>query len=129
MFERTLYATEIVENTISEEMRIKRSKQINEQYPDYVPIFIKYYDNDGIYRNIIHKDIPYMKLLFIIRQKRNILPTMALMSLIEKERNPDTGKISVVQVPTNQTVGEIAENYLHSDGFMYINICTESVFG
>jgi hypothetical protein len=54
---------------------------------------------------------------------------MALMSLIEKERNPDTGKISVVQVPTNQTVGEIAENYLHSDGFMYINICTESVFG
>lgn len=129
MFERALSATEIVENTISEESRIQRSRQIGEEYPDYVPVFVKYYDCDGIYRNILHKDIPYMKLLFIIRQKRKISPTMGLMSLVEKERNPETGKIQAFQVPTNQTIGQIAENYLHSDGFMYINICVESVFG
>lgn len=51
------------------------------------------------------------------------------MSLIELEREYDTGNIQCLQVPTNQTIGELAMRFLHSDGFMYINITQENVFG
>lgn len=124
-----LTATEIVENTISMENRIKRREQFKKEYPNYVPVFIKYYDSDCIFRNILHKDIPFTKLLFIIRQKRRIKPSIGLMSLIELEREYDTGNIQCLQVPTNQTIGELAMRFLHSDGFMYINITQENVFG
>lgn len=126
---RSLTATEIVENTVSEAHRKKRSEQMKEEYPNYVPVFIKYWDSDNIYRNIIHHDVPFLKLLFIIRQKRKISPTLGLMSLIEKDRDPKTGDISTLQVPTTQNMGQISEKYLHSDGFLYLNVCTENVFG
>lgn len=129
MFSRTLTATEIVENTISINNRMSRMEHFKIEYPDYIPVFIKYYDSDSIFKNILHKDIPYVKLLFIIRRRRRIKSGTALMSLVEKERDEQTGNIECAQVPTNMTIGEIAEKYLHKDGFMYINICTENVFG
>lgn len=129
MFKRILSTTEIVENTIDESCRIARGNQINNEYPDYVPVFVKYYDSDSIFRNILQKDIPFIKFLFIIRKKRRISPSIGLMSLVEKERDAETGKVGVFQVPTNMTIGKIAEKYIHKDGFLYINISTESVFG
>lgn len=125
----TLTATEIVENSISIESRMKRKTQFKTEYPDYVPVFIKYYDSDIIFRNILHNDIVYTRLLFIIRQRRSISPTMGLMSLIEYDRNKETGKIRSVQVPSSKTMGELARDYLHDDGFLYINITIENVFG
>lgn len=127
--QNTLTATEIVENTISVEKRKMRREQFKVEYPDYVPVFIKYYDSDSIFRNILHKDLPFMKLLFIVRQRRMICPTLGLMSLIELERDEETGRVNCIQIPSSQTIGALAESFLHRDGFMYISITTESVFG
>lgn len=124
-----LTATEIVENTISVESRMRRRDQFKKEYPEYVPVFIKYYDSDSIFRNILHKDIPYTKLLFIIRQKRKIRPTVGLMSLVELERDMDTGIVRAMQVPTNHNMGELSRMFSHSDGFLYLNITQENVFG
>jgi hypothetical protein len=122
----TLTATEIVEKSISIENRYRRKKKFTEEYPDYIPVFIKYYDSDSIFTNILHKDIPFMRLLFIVRKKRSISPSTGIMTLIEYE---DAGEIRSVQVPAGKTIGEISHDYLHNDGFLYLNIMTENVFG
>lgn len=129
MFSQLLYATEIVENTISKKDRCRRSQTMSREFPSFVPLFIKYYDSDIIHRNLVGKEIVFSKLLYTIRKKRNILPTTAIMSLIEKERDDTTGKISTIIVPSTETVGDIAERYKHSDGFLYISVCCENVFG
>ena len=54
---------------------------------------------------------------------------MALMSLIECERDKVSGQFKSFQVPFSKTIGELALDYLHDDGFLYINVMTENVFG
>ena len=124
-----LSTTDMIENTISMENRTIRSKQFKKDYPGYIPCFIRYYDSPCIYRNIIHGDVHFTKFLCIIRKKRNINATTGLMSLIEKERDVTNGRVSSFQVPCNLTIKELADRYLHADGFLYISIMVENVFG
>lgn len=125
----SLSTTEIVENTISMEYRIERKDRFMQDYPDYIPVFIKYYDSDSIYRNILHRDIQFMKLIYVVRERRKISPTIALMTLIERERDIETNEISCINAPGCSTIGEIANKFMHKDGFLYLNVTTENVFG
>lgn len=121
--------TEIVENTIGLHKSRRNSEKVKEKYTDHVPIYVKYYDNDRIYLYLPHRTIPFMDFMYIIRKRRSIGPETQLVLLIECERDPKSGRVGAVQATMSQTMGELADQYMHEDGFLYVNVATESTFG
>lgn len=123
----TLSTTEIVEKNTSLDDRLKRKNKFEVEYPEFVPVFVKHYDSDVIHRNILHRDIPFTKFLYLIRSKKQIPSTVGLMSLVEVQKEDNS--ISYIQVQSSMTIGELGSKYLHEDGFLYLNITIENIFG
>lgn len=117
--------TELVERTIPLSKRLHRSKYFKEHYAGSVPVYIQYGNTGVLHRYIVPGENNFGHLLVAFRRKTVLKPSEALMSLIEVPGD----EIKSVQATTNSTMNELAERHLHPDGFLYVNIVAENVFG
>ena len=101
--------------------RKDEGKFLKQKYPNHQPCFIRY--KGKISRHLLPKEQLYSFLLFTIRKSRQINPTIAVMSLIE------TTDGTTIAPSGASTIGDLADKYMHDDGFCYIEFVNENVFG
>lgn len=128
---KSITTKELVENTVPLEKRIHRSNYFKTEYPNSVPIFVQYHTRQSIHRYVVPRDNNFGHLLIAFRRKLSLRSSVGIISLVEKEQLGDRGdkRIACFQVSTSTSIGELADKFLHDDGFLYINITTENVFG
>lgn len=101
--------------------REDEAKFLKRKYPHHQPCFVRY--KGKISRHLLPNEQLYSFLLFTIRKSRQINPTVAVMSLIEKSDGTSIAPSGA------STIGELADKYKHNDGFCYIEFVNENVFG
>lgn len=128
---KSITTTELVESTIPLEKRLHRSKYFMEEYPECVPIFVQYDADQTLHRYVVPKDNNFGHLLIAFRRKLTLKSSIGLMSLVEKVKvvDNDKPKIDCFQVSSSSTIRDLADKYIHDDGFLYVNVTTENVFG
>lgn len=118
-----LTTTELVERTVPLSKRRQRVEYFSKEYPESVPIFLQYTENQELHRYVVPKDNHFGHLLVAFRRKFQLKSTYGLMCLIEN----DEGK--TYQISTSSSIRSLADKYLHNDGFLYITVTKENVFG
>jgi hypothetical protein len=124
---RNTSAITLVEDNVSYEKRLHRSRFFKTEYPDSVPIFLKYGEARVIHRYIIPRDNNFGHLLVAFRRKLTLKSTSGLISMVEKVC--EDGDVHSFQVSISSTIGKLEHDYVHKDGFLYIHITIENVFG
>jgi hypothetical protein len=123
----TCTTTKLVEANVSLEKRRESARFFkNGEYPNSVPVFVQY--KGVIHRYIVPIDNNFGHLLMAFRHKLSLKSTVGLISLVEKPPNM-MGIVKSYQVSLSMTMGLLAIEYLHEDGFLYVNITPEHVFG
>lgn len=114
--------TSLVERTVSDEKRHRTRDHFKREKPDFTPVFVKSEKSDKLYRYILHNNTRFSHLLVDFRRREGkVKSSDGLIAVVE------CGTKSVQVVPSS-TVGSM-EEYLHEDGFLYVNLMVESVFG
>lgn len=117
--------TSIVEGSITPETRRSRSMFLARERPGYVPVFLKYHVSNELYRYLIHRDT-YVSYLLIAFRKRIKSSSAAIIPLIERKEGD---VVHSLLVSSTWTLGYLYDEYCHDDGFVYINLTRENVFG
>jgi GABA(A) receptor-associated protein len=113
-------------NSFSFEDRIKRSSSLLQKYPDKIPVILEKSTND--------KYLPKMN-----KTKLLVADTMtisAVLKLIKTNLNINESTSIYIIVPDKnimlsgaQSITSIYQEYKNKDGFLYLEYCTENVFG
>ena len=98
--------------------------KIHGSYPGRVPIIIEVYSKDQIVlvknKYLTPVDISVGKFMAEIRKNvQGLTPERALFLLMENKTLP----------PISETIGSLYDKHKHSDGFLYLYLCDENVFG
>lgn len=128
---KQITTTQLVSEIVPKEKIRKRIGYFSENYPNSVPIFVQYGERRTIHRYLVPKENSYGHLLMTFRHALSLKSSQGLISLVEKQTVGSDGKevIKCYQVPTSMSIKDMAAQYIHDDGFLYINITTENVFG
>lgn len=121
----------LVRQNISEEVKCKRRNYFQREYPHHVPAFVQYGHDHMIHKYVLPRDSSFVHFLVAFRRKLQLNSTEALMALIEKyEKNKD-GKevVKSFQITCHKTIGDLADEYLNPDGYLYINVTIQHTFG
>lgn len=107
--------------SMSRENREKRSAALLQSYPDRVPVVLIAEKSLGLTKTkmVVPRDLQAGHLLGTIRENtRQLSPFHGLfMSINNRMVQPDT------------IISELYSNSSNTDGFLYVHISTESVFG
>jgi hypothetical protein len=120
--------TRLVLENIPQETRDKRRVYFEREYPGHVPLFVQYGHDMMIHRYVIPRDSSFGHFLIAFRRKIQLKASDSLMALVEKQGHDDD-IIKSFQVSSHKTIGELADEYLNRDGYLYINMATEHTFG
>ena len=121
---RSVSLKTVVGNISSPEERQRDLKYIRTKYPQHAPVFVRFgAKSETVWRHLMPGDKAFTMLIFVIRKSRKVPPTVGLAFLIETE----TG--SCVQAPGGMSFEEVRDKYAHEDGFIYINVVEQNVFG
>lgn len=113
-----------VERISAPEERKRDMEYISQKYPCHCPVFVRYgAKSETVWRHLMPEDKAFTMLIFVIRKSRKVPPTIGLSFVIESP----TG--SHIQCPGAMTFKDIREKYGHPDGFLYINVVEQNVFG
>lgn len=115
--------TEKVEKSQSFENRVKRFNYFKQNKPGFIPVYVCFEDVNDIQRYIIQDDVQFIKLLLAVRKKMNLKPSVGLFCIVE-----DSKRNGLMVKPTD-IIKDLHNKYKHEDGFLYISIRFESVFG
>lgn len=137
---KPLSTTKLVDDNILYDKRMKRSRYFLNNYPDCVPIYLQFSGDkthvsgeiSRLHRYVVPRDNSYGHLLLAFRRKVKLKSTIGMVSLVESiEIDPETKepKVKGSLVTTATTIGSLADQYIHDDGFLYINITSENTFG
>jgi GABA(A) receptor-associated protein len=117
--------------------RKKQTKTIIDKYENKCPIYLTYDKEIIIDKEIINKkqfnkyivtsDINLGQFLLIVRKKININVNESLALFIEIYRNDKL--TNTILAPTSCSIGEIYSINKDQDGFLYLNLIKENVFG
>jgi hypothetical protein len=123
--------TTLVKHTTPIETLVKRQRYFKDEYPCHVPAFVQFNGDSMIHRYVLPRDSTFGHFLVAFRRKIQLRSTEALMPLLEKEVVAGDGKVTIsnFQAPSNKTIDSIASDYLHLDGYLYINMTLENTFG
>lgn len=94
---------------------------IKSLYPDHFPMYIRY--KGEITRHIVPGDKPYSYLMFAIRRTRVISAKVGIIALVETPEHTSKAPMG------NDLICDVAKRMCHPDGFMYIDVVEENVFG
>lgn len=128
---REQVTTLLVRENIPVETKEKRRIYFAREYPGHVPTFVQYGHDSMIHRYVIPRDSSFGHFLVAFRRKIQLRASEALMALVEKQDYDDKNNESIksFQVTSNRTIGELADEYLNKDGYLYINMTTQHTFG
>ncbi len=113
------------EDTTSFEERIKKSSSILKKYNNMVPILLEKNKSDKILKSNIHKskyiiprDTTISHVLVILRERLDINSSQSIYISCNKNI-----------IPGSYSLGELYDKHKKSDGFLYLEYCSENVFG
>ena len=104
--------------------RLEEASNILKKYPNRVPIIVeKFSEDDDLedldkHKYLVPMDISMGKFMYVIRNKINLKPEIALFFHVNETMLSATSLIS-----------EIYEKHKHSDNFLYCSFSKERVFG
>lgn len=105
--------------------RLKTSSYFNRTRANHVPIFLRFNGESKIYKFLVQRDLPLRVLLYNLRSRLKLKSYDAIVCMAESTDENGTAKI----LNGSNTIDDLPENYKHSDGFVYLDIAQESVFG
>lgn len=121
---KSLSLKTVVERISSLEERKRDVEYISQRYPNHCPIFVRYgAKSDKVWRHIMPKNKQFAMLIFAIRKARKVPATIGLSFLVE------TPKGSYMQPPGNMEFDQVQVEFGHPDGFIYVNVVEQNVFG
>jgi len=118
--------------------RQRQTKAIIEKYENKCPIYLTY-DKEIINKNftstlskqlnkyIVTSELTLSQFLIIVRRKINVNPEESLTLFIEFYQNDKL--LNSILAPTTNSIGEIYLNNKDEDGFLYLKLVKENVFG
>ena len=118
--------------------RQRQTKAIIEKYEIKCPIYLTY-DKEIINKNfidnsskqlnkyIVTSELTLAQFLVIVRKKINVNAEESLTLFIESYQNDKL--INTVLAPSTNSIGEIYLNNKDEDGFLYLKLVKENVFG
>jgi GABA(A) receptor-associated protein len=124
---------------ISLDDRKKQSEKILNNYQDKCPIYLSFDSNINldfkefkdnkinINKYIVTSDLTLGQFLTIVRKKINFTSIEALTIFIEEYKN-DKLK-STILATNSSTIGELYHKNKDDDGFLYLKVVKENVFG
>lgn len=102
--------------------RVSESYGIMNKYPDKVPIICESYDKTlpNLDRNkyLVPRDISLAEFMYIIRKRMKLDKSQGIFIFINNK-----------MLPTSYTINTIYETESDQDGFLYLTVGGESVFG
>ena len=102
--------------------RLNESYKIMEKYPDKIPIICENYDNSlpKLDRNkyLVPKDITLGEFMYIIRKRMNLDPSKGIFIFVNNK-----------MLPSSYTINMTYQTEADPDGFVYITVGGESIFG
>lgn len=116
--------------------RKKQSEKILNKYQDKCPIYLSFdsnitlkeeKDKRNLNKYIVTTDLTLGQFLTIVRKKINFTPIESLTLFIEEYIN-DKLK-STILATNSSTIGEIYHKNKDLDGFLYLKVAKENVFG
>lgn len=105
------------------EKRKQESAQVKAKYPNRCAVIV--YSNDSRlpefekYKYLVPDDLTVAQFMQIVRKKIKLSPEQAIFMYVADNVLP----------PTSATLASIAKDHIDEDGFLYINIVGENVFG
>lgn len=124
---------------ISFEERKRQSDKILQKYNDKCPIYLSFdsrllthitiFERTKKYLNkyIVSSDLTLAQFLSIVRKKINFSSYESIYMMIEEYKN-DKLK-STILASTVSTIGELYNKNKDDDGFLYLKLVKENVFG
>jgi hypothetical protein len=113
----------LVERSSPLEERIRDVEFIKERYPNHCPVFVRHGNTDRVWRHVMPCDKNFSLLIHRVRKARQVPPSVGLAFLVE---TPGGGQ---VQVPASMDFGRLEREFSHKDGFIYVNVVEQNVFG
>lgn len=108
------------------ESRKEKANRLLSLYPDRVPIIIdKEKSNCEKVRSmqkikfLVPQDLTVSDFMFVVRQRISLTPEQALFLFIDGKYMP----------PMSALISRVYKDYKNEDGFLYVNLDKESVFG
>jgi len=105
--------------------RKEESLRIKTKYPDRIPIICEVYKDHKNELNLdknkylVPGDITIGQFVYIIRKRIKLSPEKAIYLFTERATLPATASL----------IMSVYKEYSNNDGFLYLNISTESTFG
>tara|TARA_B100000902_G_C27119105_1_gene817696 strand:- start:258 stop:578 length:321 start_codon:yes stop_codon:yes gene_type:complete len=105
-------------------LTLSQSEKLIEKYPNKIPIIVRKYDKEknlpsiNKSKYIVPKEMNFTNFIYIIRKRINLSSEKAIFITINDKL-----------CPSNDTIGEIYDNYKNEDGFLYMNYSSENTFG
>ncbi len=113
------------EQTTSFEERITKSTNILKKYTNMVPILLEKNKTDKILKGNIHKskyiiprDMTITQVLVILRKQLEVNSSYSIYISCNKNI-----------LPGSFSLGELYDKHKKTDGFLYLEYCSENVFG
>ena len=108
------------------EERKKRSNSLLLKYTDKYPVILekskkdKYLPHMDKSKLLVSYDMTVSTILQILKKNLNIKETTAIYIMIADKN---------IMLSGSQSISYIYDNYKNDDGFLYLEYCTENVFG
>ena len=107
-----------INNTI--EKRKDQFNKIKQKHPDKIPIIVEIcYEKKRIIKFIVSEDITILNLMSSIRKRENLSETEAHYIFTEKK----------TLLPVSSSLDSVYHNHKDEDGFLYMYLHKENVFG
>lgn len=103
--------------------RLKESNKILTKYPDRIPIIVERVKKSDLpiidkSKYLVPKDMTVSQFFFIIRKRIKLNQSQALFMTVN-------GSL----LSTNDTIGDVYNNYKNKDNFLYMLYTGENTFG
>ena len=118
--------------TFLEEKRKKISDYISLKHPEKLPIIVEYEENfPNEFRieeckYLVNNSFRVFEFTKFLREKIKLSSVKGLLVYINFQSNKKQKKILINQ---SDLLGTVHNNYSHTDGFLYLSLGIESVFG
>jgi len=113
-------------NSLSFENRKKRSNSLLQKYPDKIPVILeksagdKYLPNIDKTKLLVADTMTVSSVIQLIKTNLKINETTSIYIMVQNKN---------IMVSGTQSIISIYQEYKNADGFLYLEYCTENVFG
>jgi len=120
--------TKYIESTSFED-RKKRSNSLLFKYKDKYPVILEKSNKDKYLPNIdknkllVSQEMTVATIIVLLKKNLNINEYSSLYIMTTDTNN------TVIMLSGSQSISYIYDNYKKNDGFLYLEYCTENVFG